>query len=40
MAMTSLKWHHNYNLKFDFIISFKNHYLAKSRNFRSPISKV
>jgi len=28
-------------LKFDFvIISFKNHYLAKSRNFRSPILKV
>jgi len=41
MVMTSLKRHHNYILKFDFvIISFKNHYLAKSHNFRSPILKV
>jgi len=41
MVMTSLKWRHNYILKFDFIIiSFKNHYLSKSRNFRSPILKI
>jgi len=31
----------NYILKFDFvIISFKNHYLVKSRNFRSLILKI
>jgi len=37
MVMTSLKWRHKYILKFDFvIIIFKNHHLAKSRNFRSP----
>jgi len=41
MVMTSLKLRHNYILNFDFIItSFKNHYLAKSRNFRLPILKV
>jgi len=35
------KWRHNYILKFDFIIiSFKNHYLAKSRNFKPPILKI
>jgi len=41
MVMTSLLWRRSYILKFDFvIISFKKHYLAKSRNFRSPILKV
>jgi len=41
IVMTSPNWRHNYNLKFNFvIISFKNRYLAKSRNFRSPILKV
>jgi len=41
MVMTSLKWRHNYILKFVFvIISFKIHHLSKSRNFRSPILKV
>jgi len=41
MVMTSLKWRHHYILKFNFvIISFKNHHLAKSRNFRSPILEV
>jgi len=41
MMMTSLKLRHNYILKFDFVItSFKNHYLAKSRNFKSPILKI
>jgi len=41
MVMTSLKWRYNCILEFDFvIISLKNHNLAKSRNFRSPILKV
>jgi len=41
MVITSWKWRHNYILKFDFvIISFKNHYLAKSQKFKSPILKI
>jgi len=41
MLITSRKWRHNYILRFDFvIISFKNHYLAKSWNFKSPILKT
>jgi len=35
MVMTPLEWRHNYTLKFDcVVISFKNHNLAKSRNFK------
>jgi len=41
MVMTSVKLRHNYFLKLDFvIISFKNHNLTKSRNFRSPKLKI
>jgi len=41
MVITSRKWRHNSMLKFDFvIISFKNYYLAKSRNFKSLILKI
>jgi len=41
MMMTLLKWHHNYFLKFDFvIISLKIHNFAKSLNSRSPNLKV
>jgi len=41
MVMTSRKRRHNYILMFDlFIISFKNHHLAKSQNFKSPILKI
>jgi len=40
-GVTSLKWRHNYILKFDFvIISFKTNHLAKLRNFKSPILKI
>jgi len=39
--VTSLKDVITIFLKFDFvIISFKNHYLAKSQNFRSQILKI
>jgi len=41
VVMTSLKRRHNYIFEVWFvIISFKNHYLAKSWNFKSPILKV
>jgi len=41
IMVTSLKWRHNWFLKFDFvIICMKKHNLVKSRNFRSPILKV
>jgi len=41
MAITSLKWRHNWFLKLDFvIISLKNHNLTKLRNFSSPKLKI
>jgi len=41
ITMTSLKWRQNWFFKFDFvIINLKNHNFVKSRNFKSPKSKI